>query len=172
MLDHSLSHNSPLPKSIEASQGIFTNYIQFMDNVARNWGTIRTSENGLQRLKKIHEKVLQCNKEPVIDPVYVKNHGTVLDYDTAEQKRKRKNYAFYEGYTRLHFDFERSSYETDQKCGAGVIFRISDNVELYEANMADTFNIFDEPFLQGSYISRRIIIPAKNSIFEKLDNDG
>jgi len=170
MLDHSLSHNSPLPKSIEASQGIFTNYIQFMDNVARNWGTIRTTENGLQRLKKIHEKVLQWNKEPVIDPVYVKNHGTVLDYDTAEQKRKRKNYAFYEGYTRLYYECEINDYSVSENCGAGVLFNKSDNIKLYIANGTDSLNMFTDAIIEGQH---RIIIPANDTAkFNRFKESG
>ncbi|HLV30704.1 MAG TPA: hypothetical protein VKY57_03935, partial [Chitinispirillaceae bacterium] len=170
MLDHSLSHNSPLPKSIEASQGIFTNYIQFMDNVPRNWGTIRTSEKGLQRLKKIHEKVLQWNKEPVIDPVYVKNYGTVLDYDTAEQKRKRKNYAFYEGYTRLYYECEFLDYSVSENCGAGVLFNKSDNIKLYIANGTDSLNMFTDAIIEGHH---RIIIPANDTAkFNRFKESG
>jgi hypothetical protein len=37
MVDLSLAHNSPQPDENEQSQGIFTNYMQFMDNMVGKW---------------------------------------------------------------------------------------------------------------------------------------
>jgi len=47
MLDLSLAHNSPIPKGNEVSQGIFNNYMQFMDNVAGNWDSLKTVGRGI-----------------------------------------------------------------------------------------------------------------------------
>lgn len=56
--------------------------------------------------------------------------------------------------------------------GIGVMFRISDNIELFEADLADTFNMFKESFLSGDSLSRRTIYKANESILNKLDCDG
>ena len=172
LVDLSLPHNSPVPDPNEVSQGIFTNYIQFMDNVVRNWSTIRAEGVGIPRLQKIHEKVLNWNEDIIIDPVYARNHGTLSEYGMAVQQQKRKNYAFYEGYSRMAVDLEMPHYGVDQNTGAGVMFRISNNIELYEANLADTFNMFGNAFLSGDVDCRRIIIPANDSLLKKFEGDG
>jgi hypothetical protein len=103
MLDLSVPHNSPAPNSNEAAGGIFTNYIQCMDNIVRNWTTIRSGGIGLPRLRNIHANILATNKDSIIiDPIYVKNYGTLAEYGQQKEAQKRKKYAFYEGYSRLN----------------------------------------------------------------------
>jgi hypothetical protein len=166
MLDLSLPHNSPAPNSNEAAGGIFTNYIQCMDNIVRNWSTIRSGGIGLPRLRNIHANILATNKDSVIiDPIYVKNYGTLAEYGQQKEAQKRKNYAFYEGYSRLNVDLAVPT-------ASGLMFRISPNIQLYEANLADTFNMFDTAFISGGPASRRIIIPSNDSLLLKFQTDG
>ncbi len=170
ILDRSLPHASPPADSLDAASGIFTNYIQFMDNAVRNWSGIGDSEPGWARLGRVHGKILEWNEGELRDPVIVECKGTVSDYGLPENKRK--NYAFYEGYTRLMMDLERPAYTGTEHIGAGVMFRISSNIELYQANLADTFNMFGEPLLSGGEQSRRLIVSAGDSLFVQLDKDG
>ena len=93
-------------------------------------------------------------------------------YDTAYHKKKKKNYAFYEGYTRLYYECEFLDYSSFEPCGAGIMFRISDNIELYTANMADTFNMFSEPFLGIDSTQRRLIIPVDDSLILNAFDNG
>jgi len=176
MVDLSLAHNSPQPDENEQSQGIFTNYMQFMDNVVGKWDTVRTGSIGIDRIRKIHDIILKANKFKIIDPVYIKNHGTLAEYGLADQQKKRMNYAFCEGYSRMHVDFDlwpdSSVTGKYSRTGIGVMFRVSDNIELYEANLDDTFNMFGAPFLSGDSVSRRIIYTAKDSTLHKLKMDG
>jgi hypothetical protein len=174
MLDLSLPHNSPAPNSNEAAGGIFTNYIQCMDNIVRNWSTIRSGGIGLPRLRNIHANILATNKDSVIiDPIYVKNYGTLAEYGQVKEAQKRKNYAFYEGYSRLNVDLAvRPSGSLAVPTASGLMFRISPNIQLYEANLADTFNMFDTAFISGGPSSRRIIIPSNDSLLLKFQTDG
>jgi len=55
------------------------------------------------------------------------------------------------------------------RTGIGVMFRVSDNIELYEADLADTFNMFKKPFLSGDSLNRRIMFKADDPILNKLD---
>ncbi len=171
MLDRAVAHNSPLGVPEEEDEGIFTNYMQLFDDVVRNWENIDSSAVGMPRLAELLERALAINGGDVVDPVYVKNYGTLSDYGQPEPKRK--NYAFVEGYSRLYYEMDRSPYTTGQKSGAGLMFRISDNVELYTANMADTFNMFDEPFLSGgSTDSSRIIFRMNDTLIDTMDTNG
>lgn len=143
MADLSLAHNSPQPDPNEQSQGIFTNYMQFMDNVVGKWDSIGNTSAGIKRLERINDIILKANRNNIIDPVYIKNHGTLTEYGLPVQKQQRKNYAFYEGYTRMHVDMDLwPDSNMHEKTGIGVMFRVSDNIELYEADLADTFNMF------------------------------
>ena len=169
MVDLSLAHNSPQPDENEQSQGIFTNYMQFMDNVVGKWSTIGSVVNGILRLRNIHDAILEHNREEIIDPVEVINRGTCLD---GTKNAKRQNYAFYEGYTRLDAEVSYLPSVSATSTGAGVMFRVSDNIEVYEADIADTFNTFKEPFIPCTTGSRRIIIKANDSLLGKLNSDG
>jgi hypothetical protein len=173
MVDLSLAHNSPQPDPNEQSQGIFTNYMQFMDNVVGKWDSIGSASAGIKRLESINGVILMANRTKIIDPVYIRNHGTLTEYGLPVEKQQRKNYAFYEGYTRMHVDMELwPDSNRYAKTGIGVMFRVSDNIELYEADLADTFNMFRKPFLSGDSLNRRIIYRADDTILQKLDKDG
>jgi hypothetical protein len=80
MVDLSLAHNSPQPDENEQSQGIFTNYMQFMDNVVGKWDSIGSASAGIKRLESINGVILMANRTKIIDPVYIKNHGTLTEY--------------------------------------------------------------------------------------------
>ncbi|NLE01572.1 MAG: hypothetical protein GX640_17040 [Fibrobacter sp.] len=97
--DLSLAHNSPEPDEEEQREGIFTNYMQFMDEVVVKWDSVRIATRGIVRLKTIHDIILWSNRFKIIDPVYIKNYGTLIEYGLPVQQQKRKNYAFYEGYS-------------------------------------------------------------------------
>ncbi|NLD94508.1 MAG: hypothetical protein GX639_17765 [Fibrobacter sp.] len=71
----------------------------------------------------------------------------------------------------LHFDLEKPVYTTGVHTGAGIQIKISDNIELYKANLADTFNMFDTAIINGT-TSRRLIINAKDSLLDKVTTDG
>ncbi|NLW30811.1 MAG: hypothetical protein GXY77_05070, partial [Fibrobacter sp.] len=138
------------------------------DNVARNWGTIRTSENGLQRLKKIHEKVLQCNKEPVIDPVYVKNKGLTVEY--MSKSKKRENYLYCNGYVRL--DAEIDTREPGLLTGTGILFKVSDNVNVFYAS-SDENNMFDTSnLLLAGIASNHLILRDYYALRDTLTDEG
>lgn len=172
MVNLSLAHSSPRPLANERNNGIFTDYIQFMDNICRTWSSagIAGAEKGLPRLRKIHEQVLETNLGEIVDPVQVVNRGATAEY--GQPVKKRKNYAFYEGYARLDCDIAVPEYAADVQPGGGVMFRVSENVELYAANHPDSANMFDEPFLQGAESSRRIIFEADDSLLSKVTIDG
>ncbi len=78
LLDRSLTHNSPEPHEREAQNGIFTNYMQFMDNVVRQWEE-KAGAAGVGRLERIHEIVLEQNRGGIGDPVRVENRGTLSE---------------------------------------------------------------------------------------------
>jgi hypothetical protein len=172
MVNLSLAHASPRPLANERNNGIFTDYIQFMDTICRTWSSagIAGAEKGLPRLRKIHEQVLETNLGEIVDPVQVVNRGATAEY--GQPVKKRKNYAFYEGYARLDCDIAVPEYAADAQPGGGVMFRVSENVELYAANHPDSANMFDEPFLQGAESSRRIIFEADDSLLSKVTIDG
>ena len=121
MVDLSLAHNSPKPDENEQSQGIFTNYMQFMDNVVGKWSTIGSVVNGILRLRNIHDAILEQNREEINDPVEVINKGTCFD---GNKNIKRQNYAFYEGYSRINWEVEKPVY-SGKRSGTGVMFRVS-----------------------------------------------
>lgn len=171
MLFNALAHVSPIENRNEVEQGVFSNYIQFADSVVRGWsGLTGSGDTGFIRLEKINNLILAMNKGDLADPVYVKNNGTLSDY--GKSVKERKNYAFYEGYTRLDAEISYSPSGSATLSGAGVMFRVSDNIEVYAANIADTFNMFKEPFIPCTTGSRRIIIKANDSLWGKLSTDG
>ncbi|MDG5817104.1 hypothetical protein QA601_18545, partial [Chitinispirillales bacterium ANBcel5] len=115
--------------------------------MVREWGDLRGSF-GLERLKEVHDRALEISAGVVGDPVRVENHGTLSDF--GKQISERKNYIFYEGYTRLHTVFKEEYPITEGNLsGIGMMIRISDNISLFQANMNDTVNIFDSAFLNG-----------------------
>jgi len=147
--------------------------MQFMDNVVGKWNSIGSASAGINRLERINDIIFRANRTKIIDPVYIKNHGTLTEYGLPAQKQQRKNYAFYEGYTRMHVDMELwPDSNRHVRTGIGVMFRVSDNIELYEADLADTFNMFKKPFLSGDSLNRRIMFKADDPILNKLDEDG
>lgn len=109
------------------------------------------------------------NEILVADNVWTQNHGTLAEFGKPIQERK--NYAFYEGYSRLHFDLEKPIYTTGVHTGAGIQMKISDNIELYKANLADTFNMFDTAIINGT-TDRRLIVNAKDSLLDNVNTDG
>jgi len=170
ILFHSvIAHNSPKLELAEEDNGIFTNYIQYFDNIVRNWSSVNDSAIGLTRLRNIYYRVLTQNAGIITDPVWALNHGTLAEFGKPVQERK--NYAFYEGYSRLYFDLEKPVYSTGVNAGAGVQFKISDNIELYKANLADTFNMFDTVIINGA-VARRLIVTAKDTVLNKVTADG
>ncbi len=142
-----------------------------MDNVARHWSNIKNGGTGFKRLQNIDTLILSTNAKGIADPIYVKNNGTLAEYGVTEPEQKRKNYAFYEGYSRLAIDLDKPVYGDNEPAGVGIMFRISDNIELYSANLADTFNMFDSAIINGQ-TGRRIIVTAKDSLLEKIDSSG
>ena len=171
MVDLSLAHNSPQPDENEQSQGIFTNYMQFMDNVVGKWDSIGSASEGINRLERINDIILKANRNNIIDPVFVSSRGTLLEYGNNESNQKRKNYAFYNSYSRLHFDLNRPVYGS-AKTGVGVMVRISPNVAVYKADFSNEANIFDTAFLCGDTNSRRIIIPSNDTLLDRILKDG
>lgn len=161
MLDLSVPHNSPAPNSNESAQGIFTNYIQCMDNIVRNWSTIRSGGIGLPRLRTIHSNILLTNRDSVIiDPVYIKNHGALTEYGLPTEMRK--NYAYYDGYSRLFTEIKFTYVTIHLKSAVGIMLKISNNISLYVANDSDSINMFTNPILNGDMT--RIIVPADDTI--------
>jgi hypothetical protein len=167
LLDLSLAHNSPRQRRDELAGNVYTNYIQFMDRICTNWvGGIGAEAAGAARRKAIHNSILDQNKNAILDPVYIHNFGVAAEFGTPV--KKRKNYAFYEGYSRLYFDYTAPSYTATP--GAGIIFRVSDNVSIFPAS-DDTTNMFsaDSILIRGSAAARRIILRAdNNTILDRL----
>ena len=168
MVDLSLAHNSPKPDENEQSQGIFTNYMQFMDNVVGKWSTIGSVVNGILRLRNIHDAILEQNREEINDPVEVINKGTCFD---GNKNIKRQNYAFYEGYSRINWEVEKPVY-SGKRSGTGVMFRVSENIELYGAKLGIESAAFDTaPFLTGKQ-GTRIILKSDDSLLSKITGDS
>ena len=168
MVDLSLAHNSPQPDENEQSQGIFTNYMQFMDNVVGKWATIGSGAIGIIRLRNIHNAILEQNWVEIIDPVQVINRGTCFD---GNKNAKRQNYAFYEGYSRVNWEVEKPDY-SGKKSGIGVMFRVSENIELYGAKLGIESAAFDTaPFLTGKQ-GTRIILKSDDSLLSKITGDS
>jgi hypothetical protein len=158
-----IAHNSPEGNENEETAGIYNNYIQYFDDIVRNWSTLNIVNPGMSRLRTIYNGILTANRDKISDPVYVKNHGTLAEY--GEAVKDRKNYAFYEGYSRLDIDLERPVYGTNEHSGVGLMFRISENVELYKVN-GDSIRMFDTSFLNGSNANCLLV-----SIFDSISND-
>jgi len=127
MLDLSLAHNSPQEKELDIADGIFSSYMQFMDNIVRNWSVVGATGKGLDRLEAIHNRIPDVNKGTIIDPVRVYFKGVTLEY--GKEYQARKNYAFYLGFSRLDCEIIKPEYAPNQKSGIGVIYRISSNIE-------------------------------------------
>jgi len=169
MVDMSLPHNSPITNSFEASQGIFTNYMQFMDNIAGNWNSIRSITRGIPRLQAIHNRVLEQNRNVIIDPVEIKNHGTSFEPDQFVQERK--NYVYTIGFSRINWEIEKPDYNTSLS-GTGLMFRISNNIALYRAKTKNVMPVFDTlPFLSGNS-GRRFIFRMNDTIVNIINNDS
>jgi hypothetical protein len=151
LFHEAIAHNSPKANETEEDAGIFTNYIQYFDNVVRSWGRVNDSVAGLRRLRAIYRITKERSAVIVADNVWSLNHGTLAEFGKPIQERK--NYAFYEGYSRLHFDLEKPVYTTGIHTGAGIQMKISDNIELYKANLADTFNMFDTVIISMSNLA-------------------
>lgn len=167
MVDLSLAHNSPLPSSAEISQGIFTNYMQFMDNIAGNWNSIRSVTRGISRLQAIHNRILEQNKGNIIDPVEIVNHGTSFEPNNQE----RKNYVYPIGFSRINWEIEKPDYNASLS-GTGLMFRISDNIALYRAKTDNLIPVFDTlPFLSGDS-GRRFIFRMNDTIINSMVNDS
>jgi len=168
MVDLSLAHNSPQPDENEQSQGIFTNYMQFMDNVVGKWTTIGAGVNGIIRLRNIHNAILEQNRVEIIDPVEVINRGTCFD---GNKNAKRKNYAFYEGYSRINWEVEKPDY-SGKRSGTGVMFRVSQNIELYGAKLGKEVAVFDTvPFLTGRD-GTRIILRSDGPLLSRITSNS
>lgn len=167
IIDLSLTHNSPLPNSAEISQGIFTNYMQFMDNIAVNWISIRSVTRGISRLQAMHNRILEQNKGNIIDPVEIINHGTSFEPNNQE----RKNYVYPIGFSRINWEIEKPDYNTSLS-GTGLMFRISDNIALYRAKTDNLIPVFDTlPFLSGDS-GRRFIFRMNDTIINSMVNDS
>jgi len=81
ILFHSvIAHNSPKSELTEEDNGIFTNYIQYFDNIVRNWSSVNDSATGLARLRNIYYRVLTQNAGIITDPVWALNHGTLAEF--------------------------------------------------------------------------------------------
>lgn len=169
MIDQSLAHNSPKPSNTELAQGIYTNYMQFMDNIARNWSSVGAAGRGIQRLRSIHNLVLGQNKSGIVDPVAVENKGTCFEPNAGNAKRK--NYIFFNAFSRLNWRLDRPIY-TGIKTGIGVMFHASDNVDLYTMRYEGTAIVFDTiPFLDGS-LENRIIYRTDKPLLDTLTKDS
>ncbi|MGE5670087.1 MAG: hypothetical protein ACM31E_01500 [Fibrobacterota bacterium] len=105
LFHETVAHNSPKANEIEEDAGIFTNYIQYFDNVVRSRGRVNDSGVWLPRLRTIYRITKERNAALAADSVWSQNHGTLAEF--GKPIRERKNYAFYEGYSRLHFDLEK-----------------------------------------------------------------
>ncbi len=170
MLDLSLAHNSPQEKEQEIANGIFSSYMQFMDNIVRNWSVVGAIDKGFDRLEAIHNKVLDVNKGTIIDPVLVDFRGVTAEY--GQPVKERNNWVFYEGYTRLESYIEKPVYNTGEKSGAGVMFRISDNIDMFIANPPESTNFFDEPFLTGPSERRYVLRGDNEDTLDKFETGG
>lgn len=171
MIDQSLAHNSPKPSNTELAQGIYTNYMQFMDNIARNWSSVGAAGRGIQRLRSMHNLVLDQNNGGIIDPVAVDNRGTCFERISQQQEQKRNNYAFYNGYSRIKWELTRPEYGSTGS-GTGIMFRVSENIALFGARIEDGLVSFDTlPFLQGNQY-RRIIYKADDAILNRLSHES
>jgi hypothetical protein len=169
MVDLSLPHNSPLPNSTEISQGIFTNYMQFMDNIAGNWNSIRSVTRGIPRLQAIHNRVLEQNRDIIVDPVEVQNYGTSFEPNQIVQDRK--NFVHTIGFSKLNWEIEKPVYNTSLS-GTGLMFRISDNIALYRAKTDKFIPVFDTlPFLSGDS-GRRFIFRMNDTIINTMVNNS
>jgi hypothetical protein len=145
--------------------------MQFMDNIAGNWTTLRTATSGIGRLRAIHERVLEQNKGEIIDPVYVVNYGT--SFEKAQTNEKRMNYLFYTAFSRLNWELSHPTY-SGVPSGVGLMFNTSANAEMYSMNYDVTGFVFDTvPFLDGSS-EGRIIYSASNAYVDSLmkENKG
>jgi hypothetical protein len=142
--------------------------MQFMDNVVGKWSTIGSVVNGILRLRNIHDAILEQNREEINDPVEVINKGTCFD---GNKNIKRQNYAFYEGYSRINWEVEKPDY-SGKRSGTGVMFRVSENIELYGAKLGIESAAFDTaPFLTGKQ-GTRIILKSDDSLLSKITGDS
>ena len=169
MLDLSLAHNSPQEKEQEIANGIFSSYMQFMDNIVRNWSSIGSAEKGFIRLDSIHNRILDVNKGTIIDPVLVDFRGVTFEYK--QDVQGRKNIVFYMGLTRLDCEVDKPDYLPGEKCGVGIQFRISANVELCSFNPSDSNSVLPETFISGES-NRRIIVKPTNDIVDQFYDRG
>ncbi len=174
ILHLSLAHNSPDADNNEASQSLHNNYIQAVDRFVRGWGGTYGLGKQLSwpnRIKAMHDTILAMDKDSIVDPVLARNQGTIREFD--QPIEKRKNYAFYEGYVRLGCEITKpSDYTRTSPVGAGIVFRISNNISLYAANFLDTFHLFDSTIASAAKGQRRIILPANDSLIDKLNTEG
>jgi hypothetical protein len=169
MVDLSLAHNSPKPDENEQSQGIFTNYMQFMDNVVGKWDSIRSKTQGISRLKAMHDLILDQNKSNINDPVVVENYGT--SFEPTQIVQERKNFIYTIGFSRINWEIEKPDYKTSLS-GTGLLFRISDNIAVYHAKTSEGLPVFDTlPFLSGDF-GRRFIFRMNNTVINTMVNDS
>jgi hypothetical protein len=144
-----------------------------MDNVCRNWSEgmdLGATDPGFARLDTLYGLILRQNREGIQDPLRITNNGVAAEFGTAQ--KLRKNYAFYEGYSRMDVDFDTITYETGEYPGVGLMVRASDNIEIYAAR-ADTNNMFDTAFIAGAG-KTRYIFPATDSAVNnfRLESEG
>ncbi|NLD92103.1 MAG: hypothetical protein GX639_05470 [Fibrobacter sp.] len=109
LFHEAVAHNSPKASETEENAGIFTNYIQYFDNVVRSWARINDFAVGLPRIRTIFRVIKERNAVLVADNVWSLNHGTLAEFGKPIQERK--NYAFFEGYSRLLLNLTQFSHE-------------------------------------------------------------
>jgi len=112
--------------------------------------------------------VLKQNKGVIVDPISAKCYGVAAELET--QLQKRKNFAFYDGYTRVDCDIGLEQINNAESVGAGVMIRLSDNIEIYPADL-DTIGIFDTTILSGAEYNR-IIYPINDSMVHTMSYSG
>ncbi|MDG5817076.1 hypothetical protein QA601_18405 [Chitinispirillales bacterium ANBcel5] len=134
----------------------------------REWDDLKES-SGLERLKEVHDRALEISAGVVGDPVSVENRGSLSEYGLPV--KKRSNYAYYEGYSRLEVLFEKPEY-SEGITGVGLLFTISDNIAIYSANSANIFDMFGEPLIFASDEHRRVIINITDPVIDTFDLDG
>jgi hypothetical protein len=165
-----IAHNSLEGNSNEEEAGIYDNYIQYFDDIVRNWSSLNVVDPGRLRLQAIYNRILGQNRDVIVDSVWVKVNGTISEY--LKPVKERMNYAFYDGYSRLSIDLETPAYTNTQHSGSALELRISPNISVYRADLFDTLDMFKDTVIRGGNNNRRIIISAKDTLVNLIDSDG